>query len=80
MTPDNIAESIAELKANNMVILLNAKKAGEGIPHNTLKQTLYRHINNIKQGKYFRDEAGTAMKLHSAQGVAFIECSKKATP
>jgi len=76
MTPNNIAESIAELKANNMVILLDAKKAGEGIPHNTLKQTLYRYINNIKQGKYFRDSSGTTIKLHHTEGTAFLECCK----
>ena len=76
MTPDNIAESIAELKANNMVILLNAKKAGEGIPHNTLKQTLYRHVNNVEQSKYFRDSSGATIKLLHTEGTAFLECCK----
>ena len=62
-----------EFYEKNIVIPVGIKN--EGIPHNGLKQSLWRHINS-EQGKYFRDEAGTAMKLHSAQGVAFIECSK----
>ena len=62
-----------EFYEQNIVIPVGVKN--EGIPHNGLKQSLWRHINS-EQGKYFRDEAGTAMKLHSAQGVAFIECSK----
>ena len=62
-----------EFYEQNIVIPVGIKN--EGIPHNGLKQSLWRHINS-EQGKYFRDEAGTAMKLHSAQGVAFIECSK----
>ena len=62
-----------EFYEQNIVIPVGIKN--EGIPHNGLKQSLWRHINS-EQGKYFRDEAGTAMKLHSTQGVAFIECSK----
>ena len=62
-----------EFYEQNIVIPVGIKN--EGIPHNGLKQSLWRHINS-EQGKYFRDEAGTAIKLHSAQGVAFIECSK----
>ena len=62
-----------EFYEKHIVIPVGIKN--EGIPHNGLKQSLHRHINS-EQGKYFRDEAGTAMKLHSTQGVAFIECSK----
>jgi len=62
-----------EFYEKHIVIPVGIKN--EGIPHNGLKQSLWRHINS-EQGKYFRDEAGTTMKLHSAQGVAFIECSK----
>ena len=70
------SNSVAELKDNNIVILLDIKKAGEGIPHNTLKQTLYRYINNDKLGKYFRDSSGTTIKLHYTEGTAFLECCK----
>ena len=69
-------DSIAKLKANSIVIPLDTKKAGEGIPHNTLKQTLYRHINNVEQGKYFRDTSGTTIRLLHTEGTAFLECCK----
>ena len=41
-----------EFTDRHIIIPLDIKKAGEGIAHNGLKQTLYRHINNAKQGKY----------------------------
>jgi len=75
-------DNIAEFKNNNLVILLDAKKAGEGIPHNTLKQTLYRYINNDKEGKYFQHKSkfgvavGPPIKLHYTEGTAFLECCK----
>ena len=72
MTPDNIVE----FKNKHIIIPLDIKKAGEGIPHNGLKQTLYRYINNAKQGKYFRDSSGTPLKLHHTEGTAFLECCK----
>ncbi len=75
-------DSIADLKDNNIVIPLDIKKAGEGIPHNTLKQTLYRYINNDKLGKYFQHKSksgaavGPPIKLHHTEGTAFLECCK----
>ena len=62
-----------EFYEKNIVIPVGIKN--EGIPHNGLKQSLWRHINS-KQGKYFQHTSGTTIKLHSTEGVAFIECSK----
>ena len=69
-------DSIAKLKANSIVIPLDTKKAGEGIPHNTLKQTLYTYINNGQFGKNFRDSLGNIITLHNTEGTAFLECCK----
>jgi len=67
--------SVAELYKTHIVIPLDIKKAGEGIPHNGLKQTLFRHIN-AKQGKYFQHASGPPIKLHYTEGTAFLECCK----
>ena len=65
-----------EFTDRHIIIPLDIKKAGEGIAHNGLKQTLYRHINNAKQGKYFQHASGPTIELLHTEGTAFLECYK----
>ena len=70
------SNSVAEFYDKHIVIPLEIKKAGEGIPHNSLKQHLFRYINNDKHGKYFKHTPWPPIKLHYTEGVAFLELSK----
>jgi len=72
----NTVEFMEEFNNKHIIVPLDIKKAGEGISHNSLKQTLYRLINNAKQGKCFQHASGPTIILHQTEGTAYLECCK----